>query len=263
MGIRVYAFNGGVLKTQTQLMIKDTRVGMPFNVPIPFYLIRHGEDWVAYDTGLNAAVAMDPLAHLGERAKLYYPIMKPDDEFKVQIQKLGLKPENLKAVILSHGHWDHAGSIGNFKNTKVPVYLQEREMADIREVVDAKKAFESYNLGDFASLDDLNVKLVNGVFDLFGDGTIVAFPAPGHTMGHQSLLVKVSTGKPLILTADALYTMENMDRMVPSESSPDFSAMLQTFTMFKIMGILGANIVPSHDPDYWTGVRLAPEEFSK
>ena len=195
--VKVFAFNGGTLKTQTQFMIKDTRVGTPFNIPVPFYLIKHGEDWVAYDTGLNVLCVKDPIAYLGERARLFYPVMKSEDEFRVQIRKLGLKPENIKAVIISHGHWDHAGSLGSFANTGVPVYFQEREMLDIRKVVDAKKAFQSYSLTDFASLDKLNIKLVNGVFDLFGDGTVVAFPTPGHTYGLQSLMVRRTGGKPL------------------------------------------------------------------
>jgi N-acyl homoserine lactone hydrolase len=259
--VKVFAFNGGTLKTQTQFIIKDTRVGTPFNIPVPFFLIKHGEDWVAYDTGLNVLCAKDPMAYLGERAKLFYPVMKSDDEFRVQIKKLGLKPENLKAVIISHGHWDHAGSLGNFADTKVPIYFQEREMLDIRKVFDSKQSFQAYKFADFSSLDKMNVKVVNGVFDLFGDGTIVAFPTPGHTFGHQSLMVRKTGEKPLLLTSDALYTMENLERRVPAGSAPDFTAMIQTIDMFKMMSMIGATVIPSHDPDYWSKARLAPQEF--
>jgi N-acyl homoserine lactone hydrolase len=259
--IKVYAFNAGTVKTQTQLMIKDTRVGTPFLVPVTFFLIRHGEDWIAFDTGLNAALVNNPVARIGERASLFYPTMTPEDEFKMQIQKLGLKPESLKAVIISHGHWDHAGAIDNFKGTTVPIYFQEKEMAGIREVVDTKKPFQSYNIEDFACLDNLNIKLVNGVFDIFGDGSIVAFPTPGHTLGHQALLVRKTGSKPMLLAADAIYTMENLERRVSAGFSPDFPAMIQTIDMFKVMGITGVDIIPSHDPDLWSKARLAPEEL--
>ena len=55
--------------------------------------------------------------------------------------------------------------------------------------------------------------------------------------------------------------MENLERRVPAGSAPDFTAMIQTIDMFKMMGIIGATIIPSHDPDYWSKARLAPQEF--
>lgn len=259
--VDVYAFKCGIIKTQTNLVLKDTRVGTPLTIPITFYLIKHGSDWVAFDTGLNAAVAKDPFSHLGDRVKLWAPEMKPEDEFKVQIKKLGLSPKDIKAVIISHGHWDHAGAIENFLGTNVPIYFQRKEMTEIKKVVDVKKVGASYILGDFACLNEVNIQQVDGVFDLFGDKTIVAFPTPGHTVGHQSLYVKVSKGKPMILTADALYTAENLEKMIPPNSAPDMAALLQSFSIFKVMGIMGADVIPSHDFGYWEKVRLAPEEF--
>ena len=62
-GVDVYAFQCGILKTQTQYILKDTRVGVPFDIPVPFFVIRHGASWVAYDSGNNAAVAVDPISY--------------------------------------------------------------------------------------------------------------------------------------------------------------------------------------------------------
>ena len=58
--VKVYAFHAGILKTQTQYLLKDTRVGTPMDIPIPFLVIQHGKEWVAFDTGCNVQAAKDP-----------------------------------------------------------------------------------------------------------------------------------------------------------------------------------------------------------
>jgi glyoxylase-like metal-dependent hydrolase (beta-lactamase superfamily II) len=136
--IKVYAVNAGVLKTQTQYMLKDTRVGTPMNIPVPFLVVKHGKEWIAFDTGCNANVAKDPIRYWGEVVvKAYTPVINSDQEFREAIRILGLKPGNFKAVIISHGHFDHAGAIDNFLGTAVPIYFQKAEMAEIRKIVEA------------------------------------------------------------------------------------------------------------------------------
>lgn len=259
--VEARAFLCGILKTQTQYMLKDTRVGTPFNIPVTFFLIKHGNDWVAFDTGNNALVAKDPVAYWGEAVtKAYFPVMKDYEEFHVQIEKLGLKPKDMKAVILSHGHLDHAGAIDNFKGTDVPIYLQKAELEIIKKAVEEGKK-TAYIPEDFKVIDELNIKTVDGVFDLFGDQTVVAFPTPGHTGGHQSLLVKQTEGKPLVLAADAMYTLENMQEAIPPGLAMDIPQALQALYVFKAMKLIGSEVVPSHDPDYWKEKPIAPKPF--
>jgi N-acyl homoserine lactone hydrolase len=259
--VSAYAFVCGILKTQTQYLLKDTRVGTPFDIPVTFFLIKHGEDWVAFDTGNNSMVAKDPVAYWGEAVtKAYYPVMKDYEEFQTQIKKLGIAPKNLKAVILSHGHLDHAGAIDNFKGTDVPIYLQEKELEIIKKAVDSGQK-TAYIPDDFKVIKDLNIKTVNGVFDVFGDQTLVAFPTPGHTEGHQSLLVKLAGGKSMVLAADAMYTLENMQDAIPPGLFWDLPQASQALYVFKAMAIMGAEVVPSHDPGYWGKKPLAPKVF--
>jgi N-acyl homoserine lactone hydrolase len=75
--VKGYAFVCGILKTQTQYLLKDTRVGTPFNIPVTFFVIKHGNDWVAFDTGNNAMVAKDPVAYWSKAVTdAYFPLMK-------------------------------------------------------------------------------------------------------------------------------------------------------------------------------------------
>jgi glyoxylase-like metal-dependent hydrolase (beta-lactamase superfamily II) len=259
--IRVYAFKCGILRTETQNVLKDTRIGSALDVPVMFFLISHGEDWVAFDTGNNVAVASDPAGHWStDFVKIWSPVMKDSEEFQAQIKKLGISPKDLRAVIISHGHLDHAGSLGNFFGTSIPIYFQKREYDEILTSL-ASGEWTGYIPGDYKYIHELNIKPIEGVFDVFGDQTVVAFPTPGHTPGHQSLVVKLGQ-RTLLLCGDASYTLENMSKAIPADRAWDFSQHVQMLHFFKVMSYLGVEIVPSHDPVYWRDKPLAPEMFS-
>ena len=261
--VKAYPFVCGILKTQTQYMLKDTRVGTPMNIPVTFFVLRHGDDWIAFDTGDNLMCAKDPVGYWGKDVTAaYYPVMQDYEEFKVQIKKLGLSPQKLKAVILSHGHLDHAGAIDNFAGTDVPIYLQAKELEIIKNAIASGKK-TAYIPDDFKVLNQLNIKTINGIFDVFDDGTVIAFPTPGHTEGHQSLAVKSYDGKQLILCADAMYTLENMLDAIPPGLAWDVPRAVEALTIFKVLSMIGNELVPSHDPEYWKAKKLAPNLFAE
>ncbi len=260
--VKVYACNAGSLKTETQYILKDTRIGTPMEIPVLFLLIRHGKDWIAFDTGCNGETARDPVAYWGEElAKSFWPVMGPDQEFARAISTLGLKPRDLKAVILSHGHLDHAGAIEDLRATTVPIYVQKVELTEIRQVVATQRMRTAYSPRDFKYLEQLNIREVQGIFDIFGDRSVIAFPTPGHTLGHQSLYVKPSVGKAFIYAADALYTLECMEKSIPPALAADFSATMQNIHLFKLEDLAGVTVVPSHDSEYWAKRAWAPAEL--
>jgi len=262
-GVKAYPFVCGILKTQTQYMLKDTRVGTPMNIPVTFFVLRHGDEWIAFDTGNNAMCAKDPVGYWGEAVTgAYYPVMHDYEEFKVQLKKLGLSPQKLKAVVLSHGHLDHAGAIDNFTGMDVPIYLQAKEIETIKNAVASGKK-TAYIPDDFKVMSQLNIKPLNGIFDLFDDGTVIAFPTPGHTEGHQSLAVKTYDGKQLVLCADAMYTMENMLDAIPPGLAWDVPRAVEALTIFKVLSMMGTEVVPSHDPEFWKAKKLSPDLFAK
>lgn len=261
--VKVYAFNAGTLKTQTQNMLKDTRPGTPMDFPVPFLVLQHDNEWVAFDTGCNGQVASNSIAYWGEAlVKTFTPVITPDQEFRKAIKVLRLKPADFKAVLLSHGHADHAGAIDNFAGTTVPIYFQKAELAGIRKMLEAQKPGPAYILDDLKCVNKLNIQEIDGLFDLFGDGSVIVLPTPGHTPGHQSLYVKPSAGAPFIYCADALYTLENMEKFIAPALATDIPRTMQNINWFKFEAQLGVSIVPSHDPEYWAKRAWAPQEFS-
>lgn len=128
-----------------------------------------------------------------------------------------------------------------------------------KEVASGKKS--AYIPEDFKYMNELNIKTIEGVFDVFGDECVVAFPTPGHTPGHQSLMVKLASGKTMVFCADAGYTLENIIEAIPPGLYWDISQSMTALNAFKIMRFMGSEIVPSHDPYYWKYKPLAPKVF--
>ena len=260
--VKVFAFNAGVLKTQTQRILKDTRPGTPLDIPIPFLVIRHNGDWIAFDTGCNGQVPRDPVGSWGEvLVAAFTPVIKTNQEFREAIKILGIAPKDFKAVLVSHGHTDHAGAIDNFVGTAVPIYFQKAELPEIRKAVETQKPFGAYIPGDFKHLAELNIRQIDGLLDFFGDGSVILLPTPGHTPGHQSLYIKLNNGKEFIYCADALYMLESMERLIPPALATDLDSTMQNIKWFKFESFRGVRIVPSHDPDYWTKCTWAPREW--
>jgi len=90
-------------------------------VPVPFFLIGHPRGKVLFDTGNGMGAALDPVAHWGDAARAYYPRMNESDFVVNQLRDLGIAPEDIDLVILSHPHLDHAGGVGCFPHARYVV----------------------------------------------------------------------------------------------------------------------------------------------
>jgi len=259
--VQIYAFIGGYIRTLKEKLIQITdkrEMGRTHTIPVPFYVIRHGSSLVAFDTGMNARCATDAEAHLGKEI-LSVPIvpeMKPEEAFEEQIKsRLGIEPKDLNGLILSHGHLDHAGGVHMLADTEVPIFVQRPELKVIEE------GQIGYMPGDYGDLKRLHFVPVDGVLDLFGDGTVVAFPMPGHTPGLQSVMVKTEGHRCYVLTSDALDSIEQLEGKIMPWVAWDESKVLQGFHTLDLLKCMGAEIVPHHDPFYWKNRPLAPNPF--
>ncbi len=259
--VEIYAFIGGHIRTVKERLIQITdrrEMGRPHTIPVPFYVVRHGSSLVAFDTGMNERCALDPEGHLGK--EIYnvpiMPEMKAEDAFQEQLERrLGVQPKDLNGVILSHGHLDHAGGIHLFEGTEVPIFVQRSEL----EVIEAGQI--GYIPDDYGDLNKLHFVPVDGILDVFADGSVVAFPMPGHTPGMQSLMIKTSGGGRYVLTADALDSIEQLDGKIMPWVAWDEAKVLQGFHTLDLLRAMGVEIVPQHDPFYWKNRPWAPHPF--
>lgn len=210
------------------------------------YLIRHTKGWFLWDTGIADAVAAmpngltpaDPKAVTWRRPKT----------LAAQLEQLGVKPGDVKVMAVSHTHPDHTGNVELFPQATLYVQKTEYDWPGANNEPRFKPSHP--------------VELLAGDKDVFGDGSVTILSTPGHTPGHQSLLVKLPKTGAVVLSGDAVHFRDNWDnRRVPSmNTSKDQSAA----SMQKIADTLGkekAQLWINHDKAQRDSQKMAPEFY--
>jgi N-acyl homoserine lactone hydrolase len=252
--MRLYAFHCGTERSDRAVFDPfDERVGEKILSPYFFYLVSHPQGWVLIDTGLHPGLRTNPHARLGAMADSFFvERLAADDDVANKLSMLDLRPADVQHVVQTHLHFDHAGGLERFGHATVYVQAAELPFAHWPAV---------YQRGLYVRADfdhPLQWRELAGDYDLFDDGRILLVATPGHTPGHQSVLVRLDGGT-VILLGDAHYTVEKMrDRLLPSVVwSPD--AMVASWNRIEELERRhGAELVSTHDPNFETRVRLAP-----
>jgi glyoxylase-like metal-dependent hydrolase (beta-lactamase superfamily II) len=211
--------------------------GIPIGFPGHCYLIHHARGWFLWDTGVDDAVARLPHHELvlHEWGPGTGPIWRKPITLAAQLEEIHVKPSDIKLMAVSHSHPDHAGNVELFPNALMLVQKSEYEWAGSRQ--------------DTVAFNKKHpVKLIVGDYDIFGDGSVVLLFTPGHTPGHQSLLVRLPKTGPVILSGDVVHFQTSFDhRYVPSNNW-DRQASLQSID--KIAAVLArehAQLWINHD----------------
>jgi N-acyl homoserine lactone hydrolase len=255
--LRLYAFHCGTERSDWAVFDPfDERVGEKILSPYFLYLVSHPQGFVLIDTGLHRALRTDPRAYLGDMADAFFvERLDESDDVVAKLASVGLEPADIKHVVQTHLHFDHAGGLQYFPHATIYVQASELPFAYWPPV---------YQRGLFQKADfdhPLQWKELTGDYDLFGDGRILLFPTPGHTPGHQSVMLKLDSGT-VILMADAHYLIEKMrERLLPSVVwSPD--AMVASWLRIEELEARhDAHLISTHDLQYETRVKLAPEAW--
>jgi glyoxylase-like metal-dependent hydrolase (beta-lactamase superfamily II) len=254
--LRLYAFHaGGELVPMSVLSPFAEHPGEIVEIPYFFYLVQHDQGNVLFDTGAHPSLATNPSARLGAAAELFEIRMAETDGAVDQLSTIGIKPEDIHYVVQSHLHYDHAGGLEFFPSA--PVLAQRTELAFARQPPIYQR--DIYVPADFKDVKDWHQ--LEGEHDLFDDGRIIALPTPGHTPGHQSLLVRLA-GQTVILVADAAYMRASLEESILPGLlwSPD--AMVESWERLRrLRDEHSATLLLTHDREYPTTTRLAPDAW--
>lgn len=259
-GIELHMFQTGILRTKTKY-IKMNQGEEEFDIPVPWFLIKHPQGNVVIDGGNAVEVAIDKRAHWGPVLAAYDPIMAVSENCVDQLKMVDVAPHDVRYVVQSHLHLDHTGAIGRFPKAQHIVQRIEYEYAFKPHWFSAG----AYIRADF-DRPGLNWKFLGGDYtdnyDLFGDGTIRMIFTPGHSPGHQSFLVTLPKTGPVLLTIDAAYTVDHWEnRALPGLVVSSAEAADSVAKLRKIAADTGAMVVTGHDPGTWAGFRKAPHDF--
>lgn len=250
---KVHALHcGGDVADLASLDPFDPDVGNKVYTPYFMYVVEHPQGRVLFDTGVHAELVADPGARLGNAAEAFDVRVEEADTVGPCLARLGLTPADIDVVIQSHLHFDHAGGVSQFGHAPVLVQADELDFALSPPVYQAAL----YVQDDFGGT--VNWQKLDGDHDVFGDGALLVLRTPGHTRGHQSLLVKLASTN-LILLADATYSLEKMRaRLLPGVLwSPD-----ETVASWERLELLEAEynavLIPTHEVQFRERIRLAP-----
>ena len=234
-------------------------------VPIPCFLVEHpGAGPILVDTGLHASVAENPAATLGRRAKAAYTIhMEPGWSAAEQLRDdHGLEPGDVRLVIMTHLHYDHAGAIADFPRATFVVdavewraathggFLQGYRRALFDHPFEWRTVrFDAPEVESFASF--------GRTLDLLGDGSVRLLSTPGHTKGHVSVLLRLSGGRELLLTADAAYARRTIDETLVPVFVDDVHVYRRSLGEIARYVELtpSASVVCGHDAEGWAAVQ--------
>jgi glyoxylase-like metal-dependent hydrolase (beta-lactamase superfamily II) len=200
---------------------------MPFTFSC--YVIKHGNDYMVWDTGY--APNSNPNA--------------PKVSLTEQLAQLHLKPEQVKYVGISHFHADHTSQLPALPGATL--LIGQREW----DALTAAKPMPGANVGAFKHWISEGGKVEPQAADkdVFGDGTVVILRTPGHTPGHQSLLVRLKDKGPVILAGDAAHFHENYDSNGVPGFNYDRAETLASLDRIKKMAQnLKATVIIQHDP---------------
>lgn len=247
----------GALKALGFRVPKDQWVWLP----VPAFLVRHpSAGLVLIDTGFHPSVATDPKQNLGRFASRFFPVrVTPEQAIGAQLRERSVNPRDVSVVVLTHLHFDHASGISEFAgSTFVVGDLEWRSAAaDRRPWLHGYRhaqfdfAFD-YRAIDYDRADISSFASFGRSFDLFGDGSVRLVLTPGHTMGHQSVILRL-TDRLMLLTGDAVYLERHLDGAPAPYSQTDphhWRRSLSELQLFRKQ-YPDAVIAPGHDPDFW------------
>jgi N-acyl homoserine lactone hydrolase len=219
------------------------------------WLIQRGNEWLLWDTGVPQSTLNEPKGWSTLPKLIVYHL---DKSITDQLAAIGLRPDNITYVAISHTHGDHIGNLNLFPNSTV--LMQRAEYTWIsspdgpNDNVNQLKALARKLLGT-----PKNLKLLDGDTDVFGDGSVTLVSTPGHTPGHQSLLVHLRNSGFIILSGDVVHLKENFEKnTVPSLNTDKAASIASMARIRRMMATYKAKLFINHDKAQSDTLKLLP-----
>lgn len=216
--------------TEVNLRFSDTYSygGLKIQFVYSCYLVKHGDQYLLWDTGHSMTA----------------PNVAPKVSVVDQLAKLGVKPEQIRYVGISHYHADHTGQVASFPQSTLLIGKGDWD------AITSPKPAAGVNAPPFAHWVSGGGKVepLPTDKDVFGDGTVLILNTPGHTPGHHGLLVKLKEKGNVLITGDLVHFRENYDgNGVPwfNASRADSLASIDRFK--KLAANFKATVIIQHD----------------
>lgn len=178
------------------------------------FLVRHGQNSMLFDTGLGRGIGAQ---YQQDMPVWWRPFFRYGDAVLPaveQLQQAGMPAP--QRVVLSHSHWDHASGVSDFPAARIAVAAAE--LARVRQPSTGPGGTWGSQLGgagiawEALAFSDRPFMGYAQSLDVYGDGTVVLVPMPGHTPGSVGLFVTVDSGQRYFLIGDVAWTLEALEQ---------------------------------------------------
>jgi N-acyl homoserine lactone hydrolase len=219
------------------------------------WLVKRGNQWLLWDTGVPEATANDPNGWTTLPKLILYHL---DKTITGQLAEIGLKLPDVTYVAISHTHGDHIGNVTLFSDAEILIQRTEYEWIyggnGPNENVNQLMALARRLMGN-----PRNLRLTDGDLDVFGDGSVTLVSTPGHTPGSQSLLVHLRNSGFIILSGDVVHLEENFAKSRVPSLNTDKQASIESMERIRqIIKTYKATMFINHDKKQTDGLKLLP-----
>jgi len=204
--VRLYALDCGRVQIKDMGMFSDTGEynGKSAWIADPCFVIRHPKGALLWDAGLG-----DGIADQKDGVDMAAGHMWVDHKLPDQLKEIGLAPSDITYLSFSHTHFDHTGNANEFPDATWILNKAELAWAE-------SKPGPFVNLDTFSVYKTAKKQMIDGDYDVFGDGSVMILKTPGHTPGHQSLQLRLKKSGVVILSGDLWHLRDNYKfRRVP------------------------------------------------
>ncbi len=231
--VELWRLDGGSLDVDLG-MFSDTGLyaGQKRTLVASCYLIRDGDRYLLWDTGVDGKLAGKPKNKEGELLTT---------GLVAQLARIGIKPEAVTFVGISHYHDDHTGQLADFPGATLLEGKADWEV--VKNYPPAEPRYRRWISGGG------KLETVEGDKDVFGDGKVTMIDLPGHTEGHHALLVRLASG-PVLISGDQYHFTQNRSvGGVPSFNVNRADTLASHDRFEKLVANLKARVIIQHEPD--------------